>query len=83
MKKVFEIDVVMLMNFYKLGASIILGVIYFGIVTPIALLLRVIGCDVVSSRLSGMKKTYWIERTQSQMALKNFPTQFISKSKWL
>lgn len=52
---------------------------FFGIVTPISMLFRLFGHDVLNLRLSRTQKSYWIERTQPKLISKGFFTQFISK----
>ncbi|MEI8187035.1 MAG: SxtJ family membrane protein [Chlorobiaceae bacterium] len=46
----------------KIVSPIVLGIIFYGIITPVALLLRYIGRDEL--RLNRLPlKTYWVERT--------------------
>ena len=40
-------------------SPIVMGVVYFGIITPIGLLMKLFGKDVLNLKLDKNKKTYW------------------------
>ena len=40
-------------------SPIVMGVVYFGIITPIGLIMKVFGKDVLNLKLDKNKKTYW------------------------
>lgn len=48
---------------HHIVSPIALGVLFFLVITPIALLMRVLGKDPLRMRLDRAAKTYWIERT--------------------
>ena len=51
-------------------APIVMGIIYFMVVTPIGLIMRLLGKDLLNLKKSN-KETYWIEKDNSNSNLKN------------
>ena len=51
-------------------SPIVMGIIFFLVVTPIALILRAIGKDVLNLKKNN-NKTYWIEKTEQKSSMKN------------
>ena len=51
-------------------SPLVMGIIFFGIVTPIGLFLRLIGKDVLKLK-KNKKNTYWIEKDNSNNNMKN------------
>ena len=53
-------------NFGKLlgyvVAPLVMGVIFFLVVTPIGLFMKIIGKDLLNKRYDNKKKSYWIKR---------------------
>jgi len=52
---------------YPIGfvmSHLLLGVVYFGVVTPIGLLMRAMGHDPMTRRFDRSATTYWVERQQ-------------------
>lgn len=47
---------------HKLISPLLMGVIFFGVVTPIGLFMRLIGKDVLKLRWRADVDSYWIER---------------------
>ena len=45
-------------------------IIFFFVITPIALLMKVMKKDLLNLKFNS-KKTYWIERTDSESSMKN------------
>lgn len=45
-------------------SHVLLGLVYFGVVTPIGLLMRVVGHDPMTRRFDRSAATYWVEREQ-------------------
>lgn len=45
-------------------SHVLLALVYFGVVTPIGLLMRALGHDPMTRRLDRSAATYWIEREQ-------------------
>ena len=41
---------------------VLLGIIYYLVVTPLGLLLRLFGHDPLTRRFEGTAKSYWVER---------------------
>ena len=54
----------------KIVSPIIMGVIFFFVVTPIAILMRFIGKDLLNLKYN-KKKTYWIEKNGPKSKMKN------------
>ena len=53
---------------YPLGfivSHLLLGLVYFGVVTPIGLLMRAVGHDPMARRFDRSAPTYWIAREQA------------------
>tara|TARA_Y100000590_G_C15621486_1_gene977741 strand:+ start:960 stop:1346 length:387 start_codon:yes stop_codon:yes gene_type:complete len=51
-------------------SPIVMGIIFFLVVTPIALILRAIGKDVLNLKKNN-NKTYWIEKSDQKSTMKN------------
>ena len=51
-------------------SPLVMGIIFFGIVTPIGLFLKLIGKDVLKLK-KDKKNTYWIEKDNSNNNMKN------------
>ena len=62
-------------NFGKLLSKIItpliMGVIFFLIVTPIGLIMRVLGKDILSLKYNENSKSYWIEKNGIKSKMKD------------
>ena len=56
-------------------SPIVLGVIYFGLFTPIAVLMRMAGRDELKLK-SKPRKSYWIQRESSDFSEEKFKNQF-------
>ena len=54
----------------KIISPIIMGIIFFLVVTPIGLIMRLIGKDVLNLKYSNYK-SYWIEKTGPKSKMKN------------
>ena len=55
----------------KIISPIIMGLIFFLVVTPIGLLMRLFGKDVLNLKLNKKKSSYWIEKTGPKSKMKN------------
>ena len=55
----------------KIISPIIMGVIFFLVVTPIGLLMRLFGKDVLNLKLKKKKRTYWIEKSGYKSKMNN------------
>jgi hypothetical protein len=60
---------------YPIGwvvSHVLLGVIFFGVVTPLALIMKLVGRDPMQRAFDPSAKTYWIERPQNQTTNRYF-----------
>ncbi len=64
---------------FKVLEWIILGAVFYGLFTPMSMLYRLMGRDLLRRRLNGSQKSYWLECSQSKLSPKDFYTQFIGK----
>ncbi len=55
----------------KVIAPIVMLLIYFLIVTPISLLLKIFNKDILNLKLNKKKTSYWIEKKQKLGSMKN------------
>jgi Saxitoxin biosynthesis operon protein SxtJ len=61
---------------HKCVSPIVLGLVFFSTVTPIALLLRALGKDPLRLRFDNAAPTYWIARRPPGPAGDSMPNQF-------
>ena len=54
----------------KIVSPIIMGIIFFFVVTPIGFILRAIGKDLINLKYNN-NKSYWIEKTGPKSKMKN------------
>ena len=54
----------------KIVSSLIMGVIFFFVVTPIGLIMRMLGKDVLNLK-QNKNKSYWIEKSGPKSQMKN------------
>ena len=54
----------------KIVSPLIMGIIFFFVVTPTAFIIRIIGKDLLNLKFNN-KKTYWIEKTGPKSKMKN------------
>ena len=54
----------------RIVSPVIIGVIFFLVVTPTALIMRLIGKDLLNLKFN-KHKSYWIEKTGSKSKMKN------------
>ena len=52
-------------------SPLIMGIIFFLVVTPIGLLMRLFGKDILHLKLNKKKSTYWIEKSGIKSTMKN------------
>ena len=52
-------------------APIIMILLYFLIVTPTGIIMRLLGKDLLHQKLNNLKKSYWIKRKKSLDSMKN------------
>jgi len=54
----------------SLVSPIVMGIVFFAIVTPTSLIMRVLGKNLLNLKKDN-KKTYWIERSKIKSTMKN------------
>ena len=54
----------------KVVSPLIMGIIFFFVVTPTAFIMRIIGKDLLNLKFNN-KKSYWIEKTGQKSKMKN------------
>ena len=54
----------------RIVSPVIMGLIFFLVVTPIALIMRIIGKDLLNLKFN-KEKSYWIEKTGPKSKMKN------------
>jgi predicted membrane protein len=54
----------------NLISPIVMGIVFFAIVTPTSLIMKVLGKNLLNLK-KGNKKTYWIERSKVKSKMKN------------
>jgi len=59
----------------KIVSPIVLGIIYFLIITPVAIIIRIIGRDELSLK-NNNRLTHWKKRANQDYKRKNFEDQF-------
>lgn len=70
---------VVLVKIYKLIEFVVLAVLFFGIVTPVSMLFRFMGLDLLNLKLHRAQKSYWVKRQVKQLSANSFYSQFIKK----
>jgi len=54
----------------KVVSPIVMGIVFFAVVTPTSLIMKALGKDLLDLKKND-KKTYWIERSKIKSAMKN------------
>ena len=57
-------------------SPIVMGAIFFLVLTPVALVMRARGRDVLQRRFDPQRRSYWLERNPPGPETANFPRQF-------
>jgi len=52
-------------------SPIVMGIVFFIIVTPIGIIMRIIGKDLLNKKINNSVKSYWIKREQVIGTMKN------------
>ena len=55
----------------KLISPLVMGLIFFVVVTPIAVLMRILKKDLLNLNFNGKIDTYWIDKTGPKSKMKN------------
>ena len=61
---------------HRMVSPIVLGIMFFGVITPIGLLMRTLGKDPLRLKLDKAAGSYWIARTPPGPAPETFKDQF-------
>ncbi|WP_373073610.1 SxtJ family membrane protein [Sulfurimonas sp.] len=52
-------------------SKIIMSVLYFGLFTPVSILLKIFGKDLLRKKMDKKESTYWISRETQPQSMKN------------
>ena len=55
----------------KIISPLVMGIIFFFVVTPIGLIMRLMGKDVLNLKYNNKNKSYWIEKSGPKSKMKN------------
>lgn len=55
----------------KIFSPIVMGIIYFGVITPIGILMKLIGKDILNLKQNKKSSTYWIKKEKVISNMKN------------
>ena len=55
----------------KIISPLIMGIIFFFVVTPIGLIMRIFGKDVLNLKYNKKNRSYWIEKNGPKSKMKN------------
>ena len=61
---------------HRVVSPIVLGVIFYGVFTPVALVMRLLGRDAMQRQFKPDAPTYWVERTPPGPPDDSFGNQF-------
>ena len=54
----------------KIVSPIVMGIVFFLVVTPIGLFMKLIGKDLLNKKFSNKKSSYWIKRVEKFTTMK-------------
>jgi len=60
----------------RIVSPVVMGVIYFGVLTPVATFMRLRGRDILHRRFDAGRASYWIKRDPPGPDGSSFPRQF-------
>lgn len=52
-------------------SKIIMFILYFGLFTPVSIVLKILGKDLLNKKVDKSKNTYWIKRERQPESMKN------------
>ena len=55
----------------KIVAPIVMGIIYFVVVTPIGVIMKIFKKDILNLKIDKNKKTYWLKKDENKQNMKN------------
>jgi hypothetical protein len=61
---------------HKISAPVSLGVVFYLVVFPTSIFLRIFRMDPLRTRFEPNSKSYWIDRTPSTISVESFNNQF-------
>jgi hypothetical protein len=61
---------------HRIVSPVVLGIMFFGVITPMGVIMRMLGKDPLRLRLDKAAASYWIERTPPGPAPETFKDQF-------
>jgi len=64
------------MALHKLMGPLVMGLVFYLTVTPIALIMRMIGKDPLNRRFDPSAKSYWVERDPAELTPETMRRQF-------
>jgi hypothetical protein len=71
-RPLYDVWMTLVTPFGRAISQLILGIIYFGLITPIALCMRLFGRDKLERRFDPKREGYWILRTPSDDTARYF-----------
>jgi hypothetical protein len=57
-------------------SHVVLAIVYYLVVTPIGLVMRLVGYDAMKRRFDGEATTYWVHRPDNAADAKSYFRQF-------
>ena len=51
-------------------APIVMGIVFFAVITPTGLIMKIIGKDLLKKKFNKNKKTYWLKYEKSSETMK-------------
>lgn len=61
---------------HRIVSPIVLGIVFYGVFTPFACVMRMAGRDILHRRFEPEAKTYWVDRSPPGPAADSFENQF-------
>ena len=55
----------------KIVSPVVIGIVYFGVVTPIGLMMKLFGKDILNLKIDKNKNTYWLPKSKIASKMKN------------
>ena len=51
-------------------APIVMGFIFFAVITPTGIIMKIMGKDLLNNKYDNKKKSYWLERVKTKSSMK-------------
>ena len=55
----------------KIVSPVVMGIVYFGVVTPIGVIMKIFKKDILNLKIDKNKKTYWLKKDENKQNMKN------------